>query len=354
MSGFASRHGLRFTFGVVLVALALLGGVWAVYATLRGNANEQAAKAAEATADALLTQQDFNGAVTALSEVARRRPRDSEALEKLSKAVYRANDKPGLVRAAQTELARDPNDVVALTIAASALLGKDDARNQLDYLRRLVALLPRNSLFRITLAQELVAYHFYDEARPHLAQLLRDVPDDPAPHYLSGQADFYEAVTPEAFAKAAVHFERALELQPRLSRAHLFLGRIALRQNRPQDALAQLTQAADAMPRNTDVLFELARAYGALGDNAQQERTTALFGVLKRIETEAARLIKKCNVSPDDFDLHLKTAEALMQGSSPQKAIYYVNRALTIRPNDPKGEAAVQKLDAILNAGGPQ
>ena len=54
----------------------------------------------------------------------------------------------------------------------------------------------------------------------------------------------------------------------------------------------------------------------------------------------------------NDFALHLEAARQLIQKGDLEKAIYYVNRALTLRPDDPQATATAKELDTLLTAGG--
>jgi Flp pilus assembly protein TadD len=59
-------------------------------------------------------------------------------------------------------------------------------------------------------------------------------------------------------------------------------------------------------------------------------------------------LTTRCDGRPDDFDLFLQTAKALIEQGDPEKAVRYVNHALTLRPGDAGAMAVVEHLKVLL------
>jgi tetratricopeptide (TPR) repeat protein len=346
------RETLRRAAVIAAVAIGLVGvgaGLWWLN---RAATNDAKATKVKAEAEQLLDRQNYNAAVGPLRELARLRPDSPGVFPDLGRSVMQASNHPTLIREAVAELARDPNDPVALMVAASALIGRDDERKRMDYLRRLLRLRPQETVVREQLAQDLVNDFRFDEARPHLDTLMKAAPDDPAAYYLRGQTAFYATPTPEGLAQAAADFEKALELNPRLARAHLYLGRVYRRMGKPREAIEELTQAAQTMPANADVHFELASAFRAVGDAAMAAQAQAAFVHLREQALRTEGLVKKCGAFPNDFALHLEAARQLIQKGDLEKAIYYVNRALTLRPDDPQAAATAKELDTLLTAGG--
>ncbi|MDX1932245.1 MAG: tetratricopeptide repeat protein [Capsulimonadales bacterium] len=301
-----------------------------------------------------LEQGDFNAAVAPLRTVVRLAPDTPNVFADLGRSVMRSSQRQELLKEAETVLARKPEDVEALTIAVSALLGKDDQRKRLGYLRTLVRLRPEDSVLKVTLAQELVNSFLYDEARPLIEDLIRTDPNDPAAYYLRGQVGYFRGTDRAALAQAEADFKKTLELRANVARTQLFLGRVYLRQGQAKKAIEPLSAAAERMPENPDVHFELARAFRLIGDRETSAKAQSEFVRLREQATLAEAMAKRCGAFPEDFDLHLKTARLMIRKGDPDKAIYYVNRALTIRPNDPAGMSVARELDQILTGGGPR
>lgn len=328
--------------------------VFTVGAIVSGCNNGQSVESAKVEAMTYLERGDFTAAVTPLRTVASLAPDTPNIFVDLGRSVTRSSQSVELLKEAQATLTNKPTDAVALTIASSALLGKDDERKRLGYLRSLVRLRPTDMLFKVTLAQELVNAFQYDEVRPLLEDLIQSHPDDPAAYYLRGQVNYFQRPDAAGLAQAESDFKRTLELRANVARTHLYLGRTYLRLGKTDEAIEHLTQAAEGIPDSPDVHFELAKAFRAAGDDATAKKAQAEFVRLREHATMTEAMVKRCAAFPDDFDLHLKTARLLMKKGDPEKAIYYVNRALTIRPGDSEGMTVAHELDSLLTSGGPR
>jgi tetratricopeptide (TPR) repeat protein len=297
-------------------------------------------------------QGDFTGAVAPLRTVVRLAPETPNVFSELGRSVMRSTQRRELLKEAEATLEQKPKDVEALAIAVSALLGKDDQRKRLHYLRELVRIRSQDNTLKITLAQELVNSFLYDEARPLIEELIKANPEDAAAYYLRGQLAYFCGKDSVTLAQAEADFLKTLELKANVPRTNLFLGRVYLRQGRANEAVEPLTAAVERMPENPDVHFELARAFRQIGDVKAARREQDEFVKLREQATLTEAMAKRCGAFPDDFDLHLKTARLMIKKGDPEKAIYYVNRTLTIRPDDPEGMKVAQELDRILTGGG--
>src|SRR5207244_924056 len=93
-----------------------------------------------------LQNRDFTAAVEPLRRLARHRPDSPDVFPDLAQSVLRSRNRPALLKEAEATLARNPDDVEALTIAAHALSDGDDAQKKREYERRLVKLRPKDTL----------------------------------------------------------------------------------------------------------------------------------------------------------------------------------------------------------------
>ena len=100
------------------------------------------------------------------------------------------------------------------------------------------------------------------KAMARARKAVRDTPDDPAPHYLLGQAYLMQN-DPKA---AEAEFRTLLALSPDSAGAYYELGRISARRGRYEVALAQLNRAVQLKPTFADAHFALARLHEKLGD----------------------------------------------------------------------------------------
>jgi tetratricopeptide (TPR) repeat protein len=321
----------------------------------------ESAQKAEVEAQQQLEAGNFSGAVPPLRDLARLRPDTPDVLDMLGTCVLRSPNRDKYLEEARKDLQRDPKDVVALTIAANALTGPENEKERIDLFRTLVELRPHDRSLRLILAQELVNAHLYAEARPHLDALLQPHSDSPAPgdagpaaalpYYLSGKARFYKATNAAGLSAAEADLKEAVQRNSRLGWPYLYLARIELARNQPAAALGLLKEAEQRMPGNPEVLFELTRAYRAQGDKAQAAKAEAAFRDLRALELRCTTLVTRCGAFPNDFDLHLQTATALMQKGDIEQAFVFARRALTLRPDDTRARSLVQKLGDQLRSG---
>ena len=87
------------------------------------------------------------------------------------------------------------------------------------------------------------------------------------------------------FSKALGLFEEALKNYPNFEEAHVGLARVMLYQKKPDQAIAHLRKAVSLDPEDDVAYFQLARAYGQLGNAAEQKKALAAF---KRVQAGRA------------------------------------------------------------------
>lgn len=115
-------------------------------------------------------------------------------------------------------------------------------------------------------------------------------------HYLLltmlGEALLRSGATPAAakdFAEAQMALERAIQLRPNYSSAHISLARVYLLSGRVDDAIVHLEAARQQDPRNRAVYPPLAEAYRRAGRLDQAKQTLAALSELNRLEIERIR-----------------------------------------------------------------
>jgi predicted Zn-dependent protease len=294
-----------------------------------------------------LDQRNFTAAVAPLRKLAHLRPDLPDVFPDLAQSVRHSTEHAALLKEARATLAQNPNDVEALTIAANTLMDGDDEHQKREYERRLVKLRPKDLLFKFTLAQELVNAFQYEEAAPLLDELVKEMPEEAAPLFLRGEATFYRKRDADGAASAASDFQKALERDPHLDQAHLFLGRVYLRQGKPSQAIEELGIAADSMPDDPDIPFEMAKALRAAGQTAVAEKAQAAFVHLREQATLAESMAVRCTAFPQDFALQLKTARLMIQKGDRGRAALYLKHALALRPSDPDALSVAKELEAM-------
>ena len=134
-----------------------------------------------------------------------------------------------------------------------------------------------------------------DESRQLIEASIRAEPKNPNLHQNLG-AFFVRLNRPD---DAVPHFEQALRLNPKLASAHLELGQIRLKQNRIEEGRAHYEIRARAEPWNPDALTE----YGTILANLQR----------------------------------------------PAEALPFLERALWIRPSDPRAKQSLEFTRGLLH-----
>ena len=92
--------------------------------------------------------------------------------------------------------------------------------------------------------------------------------DDYAPLYVHMGRSLILQERPDEAAEA---FTRAIEINPKLIRAHIGLAGVALERDEPREALRHLERALALGPRAEETYWQLAQAHRRLGDVASAE-----------------------------------------------------------------------------------
>lgn len=275
-------------------------------------------------------------------------PNSPNALGYLAASISQSQHSEPTYRQALKDLDTKPDDLAALTIAASYLSSRDEQRMQITYLRRLVQLRPKDLFALTSLAKTLVNTHHYDDALPILEQLIALAPNNPAGYDLRGQTLLKGVGTPQALAEAESDFLKALELKSPSLFPHLNLGRVYLRMGKPDQAVEQLQAAAERLPNRPEVFFELAHAYALANQPVKAAEAQARFVALRQNEDREQALTKRLSAYPENFGMHLELARLLIQKGDLEKAKPYLDEALALRPNDPGAQETARRFMAQM------
>lgn len=172
-------------------------------------------------------------------------------------------------------LARDPADPAATAGFALASVMSRESGRAIELGDRLAPhVRAGNPSLQLTLATAHLQAGDCVAALQELELASADVRDRAPSHLLRGEI-LYRMQHLEA---ALAAFERAIDLDPKLARAHASLGRVHLLQRRPHAAVRALEQAVALEPANGSSQALLAAAYAAVGDRpaAARHRAVAL------------------------------------------------------------------------------
>jgi len=129
------------------------------------------------------------------------------------------------------------------------------------------------------------------------------------------------------------YLTRALSLDSTLARARVSLGLLRLRQNRPDDARAELALAAHADPRNHLAHYLLADALNRGAGEAAQADRLSVKDFEERTELMRAELRAAIELAPDFPEGYRLLAKIEMERADrPDEAIALLRRAIQLAP----------------------
>jgi len=124
----------------------------------------------------------------------------------------------------------------------------------------------------------------YAEALDFYERAIKAGPAQPVPYYLAADALLKFAEVDAA--RAERHLARAVEIDPNFAAARLVLGRLYVRQERWEEAAAQLEQVVRLDPALADARYQLGRVYVRLKRPADARRELDAFQELSRTQKE--------------------------------------------------------------------
>lgn len=213
------------------------------------------------------TQQRFREARATLEKALQLEPPSAAILTQLARVAYRAGDLEGalgyLAHARDLEPANAAIHFFFGMVCIELKL-PPEARQSLE---QAVRLAPANAYYHYALGAVLVNQKIPEAAIPHFQKYREFLPDDPRGRFALGVA-YFDAYQLDAARREFL----AIEGRPETSLgAHLYLGRLAMREDRLEEALDHLRQAIAANPSAPDAYAESALAhirrkeYGAAG-----------------------------------------------------------------------------------------
>lgn len=147
---------------------------------------------------------------------------------------------------------------------------------------------------------ELTQNSKYDAAFQQYQTLLRQYPDQPFLHYAYG----IELSALSRYNEATAEMRRTMQLAPTSELPDVQLASIALRQDRPQDALKPAQHAVQLAPNSAEAHYELGRTYLAL---AQQQAAIHELQIAS-------------SLMPNSPEIHFSLAQAYAKADEPQKS----------------------------------
>jgi predicted Zn-dependent protease len=210
-------------------------------------------------------------ALEALHRLERLDSRTPHLQAQLALCSLNTGDERSAYRYAEASLRAEPDDPDTILLFCELLAKTHENQRRLDLLRRLAKLQPGNLNVQTLLAATLTDKRQWDEARPLVEQILQRDPGNLEAYSLRGMIRLNTDATPNGLKQAESDFLRTVTTPRYRAFADYNLGKIYDRLGRPQQAIAPLEAAAQAMPTRREVWFELAQAYARSGQSQKAE-----------------------------------------------------------------------------------
>jgi tetratricopeptide (TPR) repeat protein len=224
-------------------------------------------------------------AIVALNEIVALQPDEPEALQRLAGIYYSMSQYKETLAIAE-RLSQSP--IVSRAVAGYALIGivhHDEhhpglavAANEkvLEIDPRLESLSLPVALFLADFAQDLIDIGRATDARRQLSRILRQR-EDPVLIDILGSAYYAEGQEDDA-----EHcWKRVTEIDPRIHRPWMNLGKLALRRGRLEEAVPYFEKAHSIDPGIYEPAYQLSLAYRRLGRAQESERYSKLAEALR-------------------------------------------------------------------------
>ncbi len=293
-----------------------------------------------------LTEHSWQAAADAFGHLQKLAPNTDGLNDCLASANLHTGNTTAAIQYAREALKHNPNDLPALLIACPLLDKMGGFQEELNDMRRLVALQPDSADYQGRLADLLTKTYQYQEARPLLEQIVRQNPNDSKSWQMLGMGWLDTDSSPNGLAQAEADFRQAASLVPEDANVHYNLGRLYLRRHQYPSAAAELEQATRLNPKMPEFWYDLSNAYSLSGNARKAAVARQRFSAMQSALDQAKALKMRCVTDPDNYTLHLQTAIQLMRTGDYPEAPYYLRRIRQMRPSDPRTAAAFRQFSS--------
>lgn len=278
----------------------------------------------------------------------------AEVYSRLAECNMRLGDVESAGQYAQEALKRNPNDTESLRICAIVFRSTLQPEQSRQYLRRLAALKPNDPETLTRLAADLALGNApaYEEARDMVERILQLDPNHAQAYALRGVIRLTTDLSPQGLAQAEADLRRSLQLAPSAPFPRFYLGRVYRRKGEPEKAIAELEQAASAMPDKKEIFFELAAVYKQINHTKKAEEARKKFAALQKQSEWETTLLQRVANDPNSFEDNYQLGLLFLKKGQHNRARHYLEKARSLRPDDRKVKAALEQ--PILSEDKPQ
>jgi tetratricopeptide (TPR) repeat protein len=196
---------------------------------------------------------DIAGAEKLVGEVLAKSPRDNDALILRGNIALAKKDPKSAIADLRAVLRDQPNAIPVLRTLARAHMANGEPAIAEETMRHALESTPRDPNLRLDLAQLLAQLGKPDQAKPVLADLVKDQPNNVS----ALDTLFRVSVASKDFTTAKSAADAIVATQPKSALGFMYQGMVAEQQDRNDDALRLYGAAARAQPDQVEPLTSL-------------------------------------------------------------------------------------------------
>ena len=200
--------------------------------------------------------------------------------------------------------------LLILAILANAQIQR--WRNSFTLFEHTLAVTPPNLRIEHNLGLALGLNDRYDEAAVHFEKALQIDPNFYDGLVVMGVTRAHQGRLPEAIE----YFQTAIHLQPDTPKAHVQLAHALWTKNRDQEALEEMRHALQFAPKDADILADFGLALALAG----------------RVPEAIEQLHEALRLNPNNAEAHANLGLALLASGKPRESIPEFEMALRIKP----------------------
>jgi tetratricopeptide (TPR) repeat protein len=232
-------------------------------------------------AELRVQRNDVAGAETLIGEVLAKSPRDDEALVLRGNMALAKQDPKSAIADLRSVLRDQPNAVGVLRVLARAHLANGEPALAEETMRRALEANPKDESVRLDLAQLLAQIGKSEQAKPIVADLVKEQPGNMA----ALDTLYRVAASTKDYDTAKSAAETMIATQPKAAVGYLYKGMLAEEAKRNEEALELYGKAVDLQPDALEPLQAQIRLLVAL--KRMPEASQRLEEITARVPTGA-------------------------------------------------------------------
>jgi tetratricopeptide (TPR) repeat protein len=169
-----------------------------------------------------------------------------------------------------------------------------------EKLQQAVALEPNNTEIRRELLRVLFERSEPKEAMPIAEELMRQSPEDTVGHALYGMMLADKATNEAEYKVAEAHLARAKPDPTMQATLYYGAGQLALKRQKPEEAVGYLTQAYQAAPTSDPICYALAQALQQTGKKTEAQKLLEEYQSRRAEKQEELNLLTRISEAPNE------------------------------------------------------